>query len=105
MALAMKNLADGQLPAVTGDLYTSTGVQTLIKTIKLVNTDSAARTVNIYLLPNGGTARRIIPKDCSMGIGYMIEEECNLTLDAGDKIQGDASAATAVDFIIQGAQD
>ncbi len=55
-------LADGQLASSIGDLYTSAaavGVSSII----LVNTDSSARAVNLYLTPSGGTARRLIPKD------------------------------------------
>ncbi len=54
-----------------GDLYTADSVDA-ITSIILVNTDSSARTVNLYLLPSGGTARRLIPKDMSLGIGYCL---------------------------------
>ncbi len=70
-ANAIKQLADGQLPSSLGDLYTSDSVDA-ITSIILVNTDSSARTVNLYLLPSGGTARRLIPKDLSLGIGYCL---------------------------------
>jgi len=73
----LKNLADGQLAATIGDLYTSTGTD-VAKTIVLVNTDSSARTVNLYHTPSGGTARRIIPKDTSLGAGYTLRLEGNL---------------------------
>jgi hypothetical protein len=73
----LKNLADGQLAATTGDLYTSAGTD-VAKTIVLVNTDSSARTVNLYHRPSGGTARRIIPKDTSLGAGYSLRLEGNM---------------------------
>ncbi len=73
----LKNLADGQLAATIGDLYTSTGTD-VAKTIVLVNTDSSARTVNLYHTPSGGTARRIIPKDTSLGAGYSLRLEGNM---------------------------
>jgi hypothetical protein len=70
-----KLLADGQFPATTGDLYTAPvsgsypagGV--IVKTISLVNVDSAKRNINLYILPNGGTARRIAPKDLGIKVG------------------------------------
>jgi len=79
----LKNLADGQLAATIGDLYTSAGTD-VAKTIVLVNTDSSARTVNLYHTPSGGTARRIIPKDTSLGAGYSLRLEGNMmqVLDA-----------------------
>jgi len=73
--------ANGQLAAATGDLYTAPASGSypaggiIIKTIILVNTDSSDRTVNLYLLPNGGTARRILPKDLSIAIGESYEYE------------------------------
>lgn len=73
----LKNLADGQLAATIGDLYTSTGTD-VAKTIVLVNTDSSARTVNLYHTPSGGTARRIIPKDTSLGAGCSLRLEGNM---------------------------
>ena len=73
----LKNLADGQLSATIGDLYTSSGTD-VAKTIVLVNTDSSARTVNLYHTPSGGTARRIIPKDTSLGAGCSLRLEGNM---------------------------
>lgn len=67
----LKQLADGQLAVATGDLYTADSVD-VVSTLVLVNTDTSARTVNLYLLPSGGTARRLIPKDLSLGIGYSL---------------------------------
>ena len=60
-------LADGQLPAAEGDLFTA-GAAVAVASITLCNTDSA-RTVNLYLQPSGGTSRRIIAKDTSLGVG------------------------------------
>jgi len=68
---ALKQLADGQLASTITDIYTADSVD-VVSAITLVNTDSAARTVNLYLTPSGGTARRIIPKDLSLGIGYSL---------------------------------
>ena len=56
---ALKQLADGQLSDSTGDLYTADSID-VVSAITVVNTDSSARTLNLFLLPSGGTARRII---------------------------------------------
>ena len=106
MAIAIKSLADGQLAAAIGDLYTvPASTQTIIKTISLVNTDTVTRTVNLYVTPSGGTARRIIPKNMSLASGYLLEYDQEITLEAADKIRGDASAATVVDFVISGVEE
>jgi len=67
----VSQIADGQLPSALGDLYTTTDA-TVISSIIIVNTDAVERTVNLYLLPSGGTARRLIPKDLSLGAGYSL---------------------------------
>jgi len=64
-------IAQGQLsntdPSV---LYTAAAAISIVSII-LVNTHSAAVTVNLYLDPaNAGTPRRMIPKNLSLGIGY-----------------------------------
>ena len=104
MTVLVKSLGDGQLAATTGDLYVApTATQTVIESIKLVNTHSSAITVNIYLLPSGGSTRRIVSKDLSLAAGYSVEAlDKPVTLSAGDKIQGVASAATVVDYVISG---
>ena len=63
-------LADGQLPSSTGDLYTSGADATVLAGITLVNTNISAEAVNLYLLPSGGTARRILPMNLSLSAGY-----------------------------------
>ena len=63
-------LADGQLPSTTGDLYTSSANSTVIAGITLVNTNTTVEAINLYLLPSGGTARRILPMNLSLNAGY-----------------------------------
>ena len=72
--LAGGNLAqldDGQLADSVGDLYTA-GATVVVTAILLTNTHSAALTVNLFLLPSGGTARRILAKDLTLGIGFSL---------------------------------
>jgi len=103
MAIAPKTLAGGQLANAKGTLYTTPGsTETIITSIKLVNTNTSAEAVNLYIKPNGGTSRRIIPVDMSLGIGYMLEEDNRFTLEAGALIEGDTTTASKVDYIIMG---
>lgn len=105
MALSIKALASGQLASSKGTIYTVPGsTQTIVKSLTLVNTDSVARTVNLYV-NTAGTSRRICPKDLSLPAGALLELDRVITLEAADLIEGDASAATVVDFFISGAEN
>lgn len=107
MALSIKALADGQLAAAKGTLYTVPGATQAIvpqNGISLVNTDAAARTMNLYV-NRGGTSRRIIPKDMSLAAGEAYYVPLRITLEAADLIEGDASVANVVDFTINGVEN
>lgn len=108
MATTRKILADGQLPNTKTTLYTVPGSTAAgIAIARLVNTDSSARTANFYVKKSGGTSRRIIPKDYSLAVGALLsvlEPGEVIPLQAGDIIEGDASAATVVDYTIYGAE-
>jgi hypothetical protein len=104
MAITWATLADGQLAASKGTLYTAVG-QVAITAILLVNTDSASRTVNLYIKRSGGTSRRIAGKDISLAAGGSLngcDDSMGIRLSNGDLIEGDASSATVVDFMICG---
>ena len=103
MTISIKQLADGQLPSSIGDLYTvPDDTETVINTMSYVNTHTSALDVNLYIKPSGGTARRIMPKNMSLGASYLMLWDDEENLDAGDKIQGDAGTASKVDYIISG---
>lgn len=100
MPLTADLLANGQLPSSKGTLFTAAG-PTVVQLIVLVNTDASARTVNLYV--KRATSRRITPVNLSLDVGAMYDREGPITLDTGDLIEGDASAATVVDYTIHGA--
>ena len=65
--VSVKALADGQLPASKGTLYTTPASTTaIVKSVILVNADSSARTVNLYVQRDGSNSRRIIPENLSL---------------------------------------
>lgn len=104
MASTLKILANGQLTSTTTDLYTTPSVtSTIIKLISMVNTNSTAEEINLYILPTGGTARRIVPKNLSLGAGYKASLSDELFfLSAGDKVRGETTTNSKVDYIICG---
>jgi hypothetical protein len=93
VAITLKT-ADGQLPAAKGTLYTM-AADGFVK-VTVVNTDTVARTVNIYVNP-AGTSRRVSSKDQSLGAGERAAFGLH-ALQSGDLVEGDASAATIVDY-------
>jgi hypothetical protein len=105
VTFTIKQLANGQLPSSIGDLYTTPAVtQTIVKNIILVNTAATTENVNLYMLQASGTARRLIPKNCALGAGFQLTVDDEVTLGAGDKIQGDTTSGTTVDFTISGVE-
>jgi len=103
MVIAIKQLANGQLPSTVGDLYTvPAGTTAIIKSISLVNTNTSDETINLYVLKSGGTRRRIIPKNMTFYVQYMTVVDDEITLEAGDKIQGDTTTASKVDYVVSG---
>lgn len=65
-------LANGQISSTSiVDMYTnSSGSSAVISSIVLVNTSTSDRQINLYLTPNGGTARRLIPKNMTLKSFY-----------------------------------
>ncbi len=63
-------LADGQMASTEGDLYASGADATVVTSITIVNTDSAARTFTLYLKPSAGTSRAISPVSLDLGVGH-----------------------------------
>jgi hypothetical protein len=103
----IKSLADGQLPSAKAELYVvPAGFSACITQITLVNGSGSDRTVNIYFKAKGGTSRRIFPADLTLSNGsaaYWGDYDI-MGMEEGDSIEGDASAATAVDYTITGAE-
>ena len=64
------NLAQGQLSDTNPSVIYTAGAAISIISVIFVNTDTVARTVDLYLDPaNAGTPRRMIPKALSLGAG------------------------------------
>lgn len=103
-ANAVSQLADGQLASSIGDLFTADSAD-VVASIILVNTDTSARTVNLYLTPSGGTARRLIPKDTSLGVGYSLHfsgDKVTIVDPSGGVVTSYAPFTLSTTFIIDG---
>lgn len=105
MAATIKNLGEGQLPAAKGTLYTVPATTSaVVLVILLVNTDSVDRTVNLYYKKSGGTSRKLLPVDTVIVAGRKLTMEEKITMGAGDEIEGEATAATVIDYVISGVE-
>jgi hypothetical protein len=76
----------------------------VVLAVDLVNTDAAAKTVNLYFKESGGTSRKIVPEDLSIDAGYHYQRTGKITMAEGDEIEGDASTASVVDYMIPGVE-
>lgn len=101
--------ARGQLAASNATLFTApsllsavAGEVTRFVHIILNNTDTATRTVTLYVVESGGTAadNRAILKDATWAAKTMIAVAFNIPLAAGDTIQGFSDAASKMTYVI-----
>ena len=102
MTVEIGSIADGQLPATTGDLYTVPAGTTEKIVMTFVNTGAGNNDINIYIQRSGGTARLISPKDMTLATSekLIFDKEDEVTLSEGDKIQGNSTNANEVDYLI-----
>jgi hypothetical protein len=109
MPLFAQPIADGQLPGTKGTLYEVPVGQRMHATFFRVSNTSGsnAYTFNIYVKrAGGGTSRRIIGADKPMAASEeydVLEDGRTFRLSAGDVIEGDASTADVLDYLILGA--
>ena len=96
-----KKLYQGQLGSSAGTLYTvPSSTQTIVKSIRVVNTDSSARTAKLW---HDGTAdANVILPACSISAGGWGEFDGVITLEAADTLSGQASVASKVTVTIYG---
>ena len=99
MAIAIKSPEVAQLAIATGDLYTCPSLTTAAVVVKLVNTDTVPRAVNLFRLNSAGTATRIIDVDYNLEAGREVTVGPVFVVAAG-KIRGNAAAATVVDVTL-----
>lgn len=109
MALTIGTLASGQLPNVKGTLYTVPAGTVAHVWMSVTNSSGSTRTHNIYIKRSGGSSVLVSALNKSQATGAdpvyypLAGNDLNgFKLSAGDIVEGDASAATAVDYLIFG---
>lgn len=101
MAETYKKLAQGQLAATTGVLYTvPAATSAIIKKMIIVNNDTEDLTAEFY---HDGTteATRILPP-ISIDAGGWAEFEGTICMEASDTLQGKGEQATEITYTIYG---
>jgi hypothetical protein len=96
-----------QLGSSAGLLYTSpSNVWTQIIALTAVNTDTATRTITLYIVPSGGSAgaptESTPPRALLAGGGYNGQNEYGMVLNPGDAIWGVADTAAKVNVFASG---
>lgn len=98
-------LGEGLITGTTGSpqagLTVRASAAAWVQAITLANTDTAERTANVYIT-RGGTRRRISPKDLNLRPRYLVTLNDGYSLQAGHKIEFDASAAGVIEYSIHG---
>lgn len=101
-------IASQQLTNANATYYTSTNIITIIDKMTLCNTTGGAVTVTVDLVDSGGSAgvseRVISARSLAAGETYTCPEVVGHILNAGDTIQGLASAATSITIRASGRQ-
>ena len=96
------SLADGQVAASKGTLYTSSG-KSVITFFSCHNTGVVTETVVVYL-ERSGTSRVFWQGDLGVGetAWILAEGDPPITLSSTDLIEGKTTNATKVDYFISG---
>ena len=100
-----KVFADGQLANAKATLYTvPTDKVAYVKFLSVHNTTGGALTVTIYV-NTSGTSRVIYSASLAASTSAQVIGAAALVLEGGDIIEGAASAATSIDYVITGIEE
>jgi len=101
MAETYKKLAQGQLPATVGTLYTVPASTTaIVKYITLTNNTAGAQTAQLF--HDGTAAAQSILPAISIAAGGWAEFEGTIIMEAADTLSGDSDAATSITYTVYG---
>lgn len=92
---------DGQVPNAQGDLVAAVTNTTLLFSMNFHNTDTVVRTLQLWL-NDGSTSRKLLQVDVQPDATVSIDTKYTLT--SGQSVEGEADAASVIDFWISGAE-
>lgn len=100
---APKLLAEGQVTAAKGTIYTApAGQQAIIRNVALGNVGGLTEQVVLYVKKSGSTSRLF--SKAQLDADEFAHEEDIGTLDAGDEIEAETTNAASVDYSIMGVE-
>jgi hypothetical protein len=107
MAVTVKNLVPGSLlAAAMAPYYTATLVKAILDKVTLCNTTAAAVTIDLHLVPAGGSATAANKVLDAVSINrhttYSAVDVVGHVLEPGGTIQAVASSAAAVSLRVSG---
>ncbi len=103
MPTTAKLLAEGQLPAAKGTIYTvPAATQAIIRDVAFGNVGGLTEMLKLYIKKSGGTSRLF--SRAQLDLDEFAHEEDIGTLDAGDELEAETTNATSVDFSIHGVE-
>jgi hypothetical protein len=102
-----KILAQGQLPAAKGTLYTVPVLtKAYVKFINAHNVSGGAEAVFFYVKLSTGTSKILCRATLNINEQQrVIEKDETLNLGPGDTIEGNTTTATTVDYTITGVEE
>ena len=108
MAVIIKSLNTGTLTTNDNDrIYPPAAPGTraaIIKSIRLVNKTGGSVKVKLWVKKGSSTAVLVSPVDMVIPAGLAVIDDSEITLDAGDELQGKSDTGSAVDFCLSGVE-
>ncbi len=106
MAFAGASLADGGVAGTFADLYVSSGVKTIVRSVSFYNTSATPQTLEVRILRSGSTAR--LWHRVTLAINETAELLTDgevLVMSTGDQIEAQSTTASVVLYTITGATE
>lgn len=97
----------GQLPTSQANLIICPpGTNYYLKQFILFNHNAASQSIQLFIVPSGGTARNLPQLTLAQNESAQVLDEAeSITLTPGDAIQGMTTTAAAVDYTFTGIQE
>lgn len=105
IGLAAGTWTPGNAPTNGTEIYeTPAGKAAVVKSISLVNQDTAQRTFNLYVKTATGTVSRLANFNTPIPAGFQMVFDEEITLGPGDELWGSADTADKIDYAVSGLQ-
>lgn len=104
---AAKSIADGQVAAAEGAIYTVPASTTaFVKQVTFFSTAAGAQTLIVWIRRSGGTSRKIRQFTLAQNESVdFLDDGDTLQLSTGDAIRASTTDATSVDYVVMGVEE